>query len=335
MALLRRHLPAIISLLLLGAAIVYLVLRNDQLSAVLATWRRIGTLDLVASIALVILAQLTVAWRCRVILEGDELHEPSMFWVLARIQMVTLFAAHVAIIPGVADVAKATMLKLRFNISAPRSVKLVIYERICTAIGFMMVGFLATPPLFLLEVPPLLVIVPLLLWLAGFVMLAIILMLANREISTGHARIDWFLSSFLQVGRLYYRRRSFIELFLSAFAQLLLVATTFLLLSHAMAMPIEPVFIFLFMPFIFFVASLPVFYLGWGGREAVVIITLGAVAHLATSEALALAAAFGVAVFLASPTGTLLWLMRPSMRSGVQAEVSSAQAAIDPAPQKK
>jgi hypothetical protein len=173
-----------------------------------------------------------------------------------------------------------------------------------------------------------------LLWLAGFVMLAIILMLANREISTGHARIDWFVSSFLQVGRLYYRRRSFIQLFLSAFAQLLLVATTFLLLSHAMAMPIEPVFIFLFMPFIFFVASLPVFYMGWGGREAVVIITLGAVAHLATPEALALAAAFGVAVFLASPPGALLWLMRPSMRSGVQAELSSARAAIDPAPQK-
>ena len=39
-----------------------------------------------------------------------------------------------------------------------------------------------------------------------------------------------------------------------------------------MAMPIEPAFIFLFIPFIFFIASLPIFYMGWGGREAVVAI---------------------------------------------------------------
>jgi hypothetical protein len=103
---------------------------------------------------------------------------------------------------------------------------------------------------------------------------------------------------------------------------LLLVATTFLVLSRAMAMPIEPVFIFLFMPFIFFVASLPVFYMGWGGREAVVIMTLGAVAHLPTSEALGLSAAYGVTVFLASPPGALLWLMRPSMRKAVDGKRS-------------
>jgi uncharacterized membrane protein YbhN (UPF0104 family) len=322
MALLRRHLPAIISLLLLGAALLYLVLRNDQLSAVLATWRRIDMPHLVTAVTLMSLAQLTVAWRCRVILEGDGLREASMFWPLVRIQMVTLFAAHGAIIPGSADVAKATMLKLRFDISAARSVKLVVYERTCTAIGFMMVGLLAIAPLFFLEVPPLLVIVPLLLWLAGFVTLAAILVLANRHISTGYATIDWFVSSFLQVGRLYHRSPSFIELFLSAFVQLLLVATTFLVLSRAMAMPIEPVFIFLFMPFIFFVASLPVFYMGWGGREAVVIMTLGAVAHLPTSEALALSAAYGVTVFLASPPGALLWLMRPSMRKAVDGKRS-------------
>jgi uncharacterized membrane protein YbhN (UPF0104 family) len=317
MASLRRHLPAIISLLLLGAAVLYLVLRNDQLLAALATWRRIDTPDLVGAIGLVILAQLVVAWRCRVILEGDGLREPQMFWSLGRIQMMTLFAAHGAIIPGFADVAKATMLKLRFDVSAARSVKLVVYERICTAVGVIMVGLLAAPPLFLLQVPSLLVILPLLFWLAGLVMLKIIFVLANRRISTGHAKIDWIVSSFLQVSQLYHRRGSFIELFFSAFAQLLLVATTFLLLSRAMAIPIEPMFIFLFTPFIFFVASLPVFYLGWGGREAVVIMTLGAVAHLATSEALALSAAYGVAVFLASPLGALLWLMRPSMRRAV------------------
>ena len=93
MALLRRHLPEIISLLLLGAALLYLVLRNDQLSAVLATWRRIDMPHLVTAVALMSLAQLTVAWRCRVILEGDGLREPRVFWSLAHSHRVTLLAA--------------------------------------------------------------------------------------------------------------------------------------------------------------------------------------------------------------------------------------------------
>jgi hypothetical protein len=230
--------------------------------------------------------------------------------------MVTLFAAHGAIIPGFADVAKATMLKLRFDVSATRSVKFVIYERMCSMIGYMMVGLLATLPLFFLQVRPVLVVVPLALWLAGFVMLAVILVLANWHISTGYATLDRLISTFVRVGQLYLQRRSFIELFLCALTQLLLVAATFLLLSRAMAMPIEPAFIFLFMPLIFLVASLPVFYMGWGGREAAVIMTIGAVAHLPTSESLALSAAYGVIIFLASLPGAAFWLMRPSMRKG-------------------
>jgi hypothetical protein len=313
---LKRNAPAIVSLVLLGAAILYLASRKDQLSAVVAAWRRIDSLDLAGAIALIIVSQLCVAWRCRVILEGDGLRVPNLFWANLRIQMVTLFAAHGAIVPGFADIAKATMLKLRFNISAARSVKFVVYERMCSVIGYMMVGLLATPPLFFLQVRPLLVVVPLILWLVGFVVLAVILVLANRHISTGYATFDWIISTLVRVGQLYQQRRSFVELFLCALTQLMLVAMTFLLLSRAMAMSIEPAFIFLFMPLIFLVASLPVFYMGWGGREAVVIMTLGAVARLPTSESLALSAAYGVIIFLASLPGAAFWLMRPSMRKG-------------------
>jgi lysylphosphatidylglycerol synthase-like protein len=313
-ALLKRNAAATVSLILFGAAILYLASRNEELAAVVTAWRRIDTVDLAGAVGLIIISQLSVAWRCRVILESDGLHRPDLFWVNLRIQMVTLFAGYGAIVPGFAEVAKATMLKLRFNISAARSVKLVVYERMCAVIGYMMVGLLATPPLFFLQVRPLLVIGPLLLWLVGFVMLGVILVLASRDIFTGYSTFDWLISNLVRVGQLYQQRRSFIELFLSALMQLLLVAMTFLLLSHAMATPIEPVFIFLFTPLIFLVASLPVFYMGWGGREAIVIMTLGTVAHLPTSESLALSAAYGVVMFLASLPGAALWLMRPSMR---------------------
>jgi uncharacterized membrane protein YbhN (UPF0104 family) len=313
-AFLKRNAPAIVSLIFLGAAILYLASRKDQISAVLAAWRRIDTPDLLGAIVLIIFSQLCVAWRCCIVFEGDGLRERNLFSPNLRIQMVTLFAAHGAGIPGLTDIAKATMVKQRFGISAVRSVKLVVYERTCSVLGYMMVGLLATPALYFLQVRPLLVVVPLMFWLVGIAILAVILLLVNRQTFTGYAPIDRLISTFVRVGQLYKQRRSFMALFLCALIQLLLIATTFLLLSRAMAMPIEGAVIFLFMPLIFLVASLPIFYMGWGGREAVVIVTLGSVAHLPTSESLALSAAFGVVVFLASLPGAALWFMRPSMR---------------------
>jgi len=52
--------------------------------------------------------------------------------------------------------------------------------------------------------------------------------------------------------------------------------------------------VILFMPFISFIASLPIFYLGWGAREAAVILTVGASAPLSPPESVALSVAFGV-----------------------------------------
>jgi hypothetical protein len=291
-------------------------MRKDEVSAVVATWRRIDTIDLAGAIGLVLLSQLCVAWRCCVIFEGDGLSQRNLFWSNLHIQMVALFAYHGAVLPGLADAAKATLVKLRFGISAARSVKLIVYERICAILGYIMVGLLATPPVYRLGVRPSLVALPLLVWLAGLAGFALILFLESREIVTGYTSVDRLISSFTRVGQLYKQRSSFTALFLSALIQLLLIAATFLLLSRAMAIPIEWAAIFLFMPLIFLVSSLPIFYMGWGGREAVVIATLGSVAHLPTSESLALSAAFGVIVSLASLPGAALWLMRPSVRQG-------------------
>jgi hypothetical protein len=82
--------------------------------------------------------------RCRIIFEGDGLGRCGAFWPNLRIRLVTLFAAHGFIIPGLSDVAKATMFKLHFGISAAQSAKLVVYKRICAIVGYMMVGLLTT-----------------------------------------------------------------------------------------------------------------------------------------------------------------------------------------------
>jgi uncharacterized membrane protein YbhN (UPF0104 family) len=321
---LKRNAPAIVSLAFLGAVALYLATRRNEVSAVVAAWRRIDTTDLAVAIGLVLLSQLCVAWRCYIIFERDGLRQRNLFWSNLRIQMVAVFAAHGAVIPGLADAAKATLVKLRFGISAVRSVKLIVYERMCAVLGYMMVGLLATPVLYFMRVRPSLVVIPLGLWLAGLAGLAVFLYLGDRQIFTGYTTIDRLISVLVRVGELYKQRGSFTALFLSALIQLLFVAATFLLLSRAMAMPIEGAAIFLFMPLIFLVGSLPIFYMGWGGREAVVIATLGSVAHLPIAESLALSAAFGVVVFLASLPGAALWLMRPSMRTAAEQEATDS-----------
>jgi hypothetical protein len=258
---------------------------------------------LVGVVGLILLSQLCVACRCRVIFEGDGLGRCGAFWPNLSIQPATLFAAGGFIIPGLSEVAKAKMFKLHFGVSAARCVKRVIHERICAVVGCMMVGLLTTIALLFcggrscscrfigalggrLYIP------------------RASLVFFNRRILTRYPIFNVLISALVGVGQ-------FNELSFYALVQPLLMSTTFLLLSRAMAISIEPVLIFLYMPLIFFVTSLPIFYMGW---EAIVMMTLGDAAHVSNSKMLALSAAFGVVVFLASLPGAALWRLRPSMR---------------------
>jgi hypothetical protein len=90
-----------------------------------------------------------------------------------------------------------------------------------------------------------------------------------------------------------------------------------------MHIAVSPMEVVLYMPLIFFVSSLPIFYLGWGAREAVFIASLGSVGGISTAESVALSLGLGVMVFLSSLPGAVFWLMRPSMRKQI-AEAGSA-----------
>lgn len=322
-----RNLPALISLALLAAAIAYISRQQDRLAAIVTAWRHIGLLEILGATAFMIATQLVIAWRCSLIYERNGLARPNLFLSNARLQLIALFASHGAVVPGFADVAKGTLIKLRFGVPVTLAMKLVVYERICTAAGIMMVGVLVLPLSFFYHLPPSLVLVPAAMWLGGLTGLALLIWLGQRHISTGQPTLDRLVRGLTDVGDLYRDRRTFVLLLVSAIVQIGLIDACFLLLAHGMALPIAPTIIFLFVPFIVFVFSLPVFYLGWGGREAMVIMTIGSVAHLATADALALSAAYGVIVLLAAVPGAVFWLLRPSMRKS--GETVPLPAALD------
>jgi hypothetical protein len=111
------------------------------------------------------------------------------------------------------------------------------------------------------------------------------------------------------------------QLLLVSFAQLVGFALVFMVLARGMHLPISQVHILLFMPFIFLISSLPIFYQGWGGREAIVILTIGGMGTVSSAQSIALSVAFGVVVFISSLPGAVFWMMRPSMRKFVRVEV--------------
>lgn len=92
------------------------------------------------------------------------------------------------------------------------------------------------------------------------------------------------------------------------------------MLAYGMQIQVSKLHVLLFMPLIYLVSALPVFYQGWGRREAIVIATIGSTGQVTSAEATALSVAFGVVVFLASLPGLVLWIMRPSLRKSVRME---------------
>jgi len=105
-------------------------------------------------------------------------------------------------------------------------------------------------------------------------------------------------------------------------AQMLSFATVYFVLARSMQIDVPWWYILLYMPLIFFVSSLPVFYQGWGGREAVIIAAMGDLGHVTIAQSVALSVAFGVVIFIASLPGAVFWIMRPSMRKAIKLEVT-------------
>jgi hypothetical protein len=119
-----------------------------------------------------------------------------------------------------------------------------------------------------------------------------------------------------------------LKLTVIAAVQIIGLAVVCQVLAYGMQIAVSPLQVVLYMPLIFFVSSLPIFYLGWGAREAVFIATLGSIGSVSTAEAVAVSVGMGVVVFLASLPGAVFWMLRPSMRKRL-GEVGSALSLPD------
>jgi hypothetical protein len=243
---------------------------------------------------------------------------------LLRIQFISQFVAHGAPISALADLGRAAMLKLRFDFTIGRSVRFVFYERICGALGAVICGIFALIIQLFAPVSHSLLLVQALLWAAGVVGTGVLIAISRLRIRMGIDLLNRIARAVVGVGHLFLHWRVALSLTLASAFQILGLALLFIVLAAGMHINASPLHIILFMPLIFFVSSLPLFYLGWGAREAVVIATIGQSGAISTAEAVAISVAYGVIVFVSSLPGAVFWLMRPSMRKAVRIGVATA-----------
>jgi hypothetical protein len=310
------------SLLLLG--IIFLLLRSRSGDSLFDVWRRLGAVPLLIAVICALGTTLAGAWRLQAIMAAANNTETKLASLL-RLQLVSQFVAHGAPISALADVAKVAILSLRFRLSPGAALRIVVYERMLGAIAVIFLGTATLGIQLLFSVPLHVLKIEALVWAMGIAGITILIGLSRLRIATGIALLDKAIRGVFSAGILLFQPKLTLTLLISSAAQLMLMALAFLVLGTSMHLVLSVSQVVLFMPFVFFVSSLPIFYLGWGGREAAVVLTLGSVSSMSSSEAVALSVAFGVCVLLAALPGGVLWLMRPSMRKATNDRAAQLQ----------
>jgi hypothetical protein len=304
-------------------AVLYLLNRDQNLGSVLDVWQKTDLLWLFVSMILMMGVFALSAWRVQIIMSADGVTSTSLFPLL-RIQFISQFMAYGTPISAIADIVRAVMIKLRFDVSPGRSLRIVMYDRICGGLGAVVCGIIAAPVQAAMPFDRGLVRAEILLWSCGIAGMVILLAMGNLKLTTGVNLLDRLVMAFVTLGQILQNPYVAGELLLASLGQLLFFSAIFLALAHGMHVFVSEWTTVLFMPLIYFVSSLPIFYQGWGGREAIVIATIGSTAYTSHGEVLALSIGFGVVVFLASLPGVIFWLMRPSMRKAIRVEAERA-----------
>jgi hypothetical protein len=312
------------SILLLGAIFWILHKRND-LDDLIGIWQHSNKIAIWLAVLAMMGVHLTGASRLKVIMVADGLENVGLLSNF-RIQLVSQFVAHGAPISAVADLARAAMVKLRFRLSMGRSIRIIIYERVCGALGAAVVGLLAAGIQLLLPPPTILLKPQFLLWGVGLTGVAILLLAARWGANTKFELFNRTVRALGMLKEMLSQPAITAKLAFTSLAQMIGLGAVFIVLAAGMHIDVSPLQVVLFMPLIFFVSSLPIFYLGWGAREAVVIATLGSSPSVSTVEAVALSVAFGGIVFISSLPGAVFWLLRPSMRKAIETEEAELSA---------
>ena len=308
-----EYVSVVTSLAVLAMVIYFVGARVDR-EALVRVWAGASAGPLVVAVGLMFAIALIAALRLFFILRESMPRSDARVLSLVRIHLISQFIAHGSPVAAFGDLARAALLKLRLNLTIGGAVRLVIFERTLGLFGMIFVGVLTLPYQYWCAVRLELVLIQALVWTAGIVAVALLFAVAGLNLQFRWRPGDWTITAIRGLADLLRRPRFLLVQAALAILYCGAVAGTFAALAKAMSIELSSDIIVAFTPIILLVSSLPIFFVGWGGRELIVLLTLGAVGHIPESQALALSVGYGVVVFVAALPGGILWLMRPSLR---------------------
>jgi uncharacterized membrane protein YbhN (UPF0104 family) len=318
------HIALCLSLIFMGM-VIYIVARNFDLQTITRLYASADPGWIV--VALLPMAGLIAVSAARVqhILRSLRSTLVVQLISVVRMHLINQFMVYGAPVGGLVEVARIGLIKLRFNVTLGDATRTVLFERVLGMLGMVMTGVVASLAQWLMDVHGTIVLIQLAVWTLG-TLVALLLILAPKL----HLKIKWrplfvIVNSTQMLGRLlrnpsFLFRQAILAVIMSFCFSAILWA-----LAKAMSISISAPLIFVFAPVILMISSLPIFFLGWGGREAIMIATLGVVGRVPATEILALSIAYGAIVFVSSLPGGILWLMRPGLRKQIRHEAELLQ----------
>jgi hypothetical protein len=309
----RRGLPAILSALVLaGAAWMW----RDRIDLQVIGGRLASVDPLVASLTFVLLLAFSPlnAYRLKSVAAWVAGTRVS-YAALLRVTCIGYFVAATLPIGLVGDAAKVGLMRPLADLTWRSSFQSVFGDRASGAVFVACLGALLLPARIMLGVPAGALVVEaavFLLVLGGSAALLILRPSLPVSGSRFWQAADWIVSA---MASLFQDTRRIAAQLAFASANILLTLCVIFLLARGMGIPVGALQVLQFVPVIILVTGLPFLYLGWGGREMIMVSTLGSLPGVSANDALSLAISIGgLGILAAFPNGLFLltgWRGKP------------------------
>jgi hypothetical protein len=297
--------------LALSLGLLFVVIRGVSEKAhardLMDVWAKIDPRWLVAAEAtMLVQIGVSVIRLCLVAGEVAGTSTPG-FRVCGAIQWLTLFVSQGAPIAAIGEVARVAIIRSKLRLSVTDSLRVMVYDRLWGLLGMMSTGAILLLPQLTMGVDRAVIVPQVIAWVAvigGFLVLGVL-----RRSASG---IPWVgLRHVLLIAAGYFdswRSTRFLVLQGACAAVYVVVAAAvFWAIARGLGLELDIFTILLFVPVILFAMSIPLFYAGWGAREAAVVGTLGHVAGIGATSALALSVGYGIVYLIASLPGGWVW----------------------------
>jgi hypothetical protein len=271
---------------------------------------RLASVDpLVASVAFILLLAFSPvnAYRLKSVaawVAGTRLP----YAALLRVTCVGYFVAATLPIGLLGDAAKVGLMRPLAGLTWRSSIQSVFSDRASGAVFVACLGSVLLPVRMMLGAPAGGLGIDAAVFLLVLGGTAALVLVHPRLPASGSRLWDtlgWILSA---MARLFLDARRIAAQLGFASANILLTLCVILLLARGMGIRLEVLQLLQFVPLIILVTGLPLLYLGWGGREMIMVSTVGSLPGVSANDALSLAISIGSLAMLAALPNALFLL---------------------------